>query len=137
MLKNRSFRFLVALTLSLNFWVSAKAQGEAEDLSNSTKDGAKISGQDNYDAAQMRNPFLPLVTRDGRLLKAEITGENKNLNLEGIIYDKSGLSFAMINGQAVKIGDSVNDYRVLRIDPDRIVLLKDGETLDLVLKKEE
>lgn len=125
------------MILCFAFQALLLAQEPGEDLSNTAKDGEKAGSQDNYEIAGKRNPFLPLVTRDGRLLRSEISGESKNLNLEGIIYDKSGLSFAMVNGQPVKIGDSVNDYRVLKIEPDRIVLLKDGETLDLVLKKEE
>jgi hypothetical protein len=90
-----------------------------------------------YDAKGKRNPFIPLVTPDGRLLNLEQEEVKKDLILEGIIYDKNGLSYAVVNGEIVKIGDRVDVYQVLKIEKEKIILIKEGEPLELYLKKEE
>lgn len=97
------------------------------------------AGQEfKYDSKGKRNPFIPLVTDDGRLLKfEEEEGVSKNLWLEGIIYDKYGLSWACVNGEIVKIGDKIGAYQVLKIEEDKVVFIKDGELLKVELKKEE
>jgi len=91
-----------------------------------------------YDDSGKRNPFLPLVTSDGRLVKIEEEqGEGLGIALEGIIYDKSGLSYAIVNANVVKIGDKIGDYQVYRIDQNRVVFLKDSEPVEVYLEKEE
>lgn len=90
-----------------------------------------------YDAKERRDPFIPLVTPEGRLLKLEPEEAAKGLLLEGIIYDKNGLSYAIINGLAVKIGDEVGDYQVLKIEQNKVILIKEGEITEVELKKEE
>ena len=44
-------------------------------------------------------------------------------------------SLAVINGQALKVGEKVNDFTVLRIEPGRVVVNKDGVPVVLVLDK--
>lgn len=90
-----------------------------------------------YDAKGRRNPFIPLVTPEGRLLKLDKqnTASSGGLALEGIIYDKLGRSFAIVNTSVVGVGDSVGDYQVLRILEDRVILIKDGEPLEIELVK--
>jgi len=90
-----------------------------------------------YDDSGKRNPFIPLVTSDGRLLRLENNESVGGLELEGIIYDKNGLSYAIVNSEVVKVGDSSGDYRVLKIQKDKVIFIKDGETLEIDLKKEE
>lgn len=92
--------------------------------------------QFTYDAKAKRDPFIPLVTADGRLLKLK-SSDTVALSLEGIIYDKYGLSYAMVNGNAVKIGDKVGEYQVLKIEENRVLFIKDGEISEIKLKKEE
>ncbi|MBM3254745.1 MAG: hypothetical protein FJZ08_00360 [Candidatus Omnitrophica bacterium] len=94
--------------------------------------------QIKYDAGSRRDPFIPLVTPDGRLLNLDAEREEKSsLLLEGIIYDKFGISYAVVNGMVVKIGDKISDYQVLKIDANKAVFIKDGETQEIILKKEE
>jgi len=99
-----------------------------------------LSAQDEftYDSKGRRDPFIPLVTSDGRLLKLE-EEENKNLtmSLEGIIYDEHAISYAILNGEVVKVGDTIGDYQVLKIEKNKVVLIKEGETEEIWLKKEE
>ncbi|MFA5004864.1 MAG: hypothetical protein WC561_01900 [Candidatus Omnitrophota bacterium] len=96
-----------------------------------------------YNSKGKRNPFIPLVSSEGRLLKldkreafrgASATGA---LSLEGIIYDKFGRSFAIVNASVVGIGDSVGDYQVLKIYANKVIFIKDGEPLEVELIKRE
>lgn len=92
----------------------------------------------NYNAKGKRNPFIPLVTPEGRLLKLDKqeTASSQGLSVEGIIYDKIGSSFAIVNTAVVGVGDLVLDYQVLKILEDRIIFIKDGETLEVGLARE-
>ncbi len=90
-----------------------------------------------YDAQGKRNPFIPLVTSDGKLLKLEREEQKGDLLLEGIIYDEQGMSYAIVNSKVVKIGDIVDDYQILKIEKNKVIFLKDGQPLEVDLKKEE
>lgn len=92
-----------------------------------------------YDAKGKRNPFIPLVTPEGRLLKLDKLEATsvEGLAVEGIIYDKFGRSFAIVNTNVVGIGDVVGDYQVLKIQENKVIFIKDGEPLEVELTKEE
>lgn len=93
-----------------------------------------------YDARGKRNPFIPLVTSEGRLLKLdkeESAGGIKELSIEGIIYDKRGRSFVLINGTVAGIGDVVGDYQVLKIEDNKVIFIKEGQPLEIEFNKEE
>jgi len=92
-----------------------------------------------YDAKGKRNPFIPLVTADGQLIKLDSEGEaeNKDLMLEGIIYDKNGISYAIVNSQIVKTGDFSGEYQILKIENNKVIFIKDGLTSEIELKKGE
>jgi len=99
---------------------------------------AFCQGNFKYTAAAKRDPFIPLVMPDGRMLKLDVEEPgNASLALEGIIYDKQGVSYAIVNGAVVKIGDMVGDYQVLKIEERKVVFIKEGQTLEIELKKEE
>jgi hypothetical protein len=59
------------------------------------------------------------------------------LSLEGIIYDKYDLSYAIVNGEVVKIGDEVGGYQILSIEQDRVVFIRGGQTKVITLQKED
>ncbi len=90
-----------------------------------------------YDARGKRDPFIPLVTPDGRLLKLEKEETLSGLSLEGIIYDEHGLSCAIVNGEVVRVSDKVGDYQVLKIEKNKVIFIKSGQTLEVELKEEE
>lgn len=90
-----------------------------------------------YDAQGRRDPFIPLVTPDGRLLKIEKKEDAEALAIEGIIYDKYDLSYAVISGEVVKVGDAIAGYRVLKIEKNKVILIKDGQPMELELKEEQ
>lgn len=90
-----------------------------------------------YDAEKQRNPFMPLVTSDGRLLTLQQAPVVKQLMLQGITYDESGFSFCVINDEVVMVGDRIDGYRVIKIEKEKVTLSKEGETLEMELRKEE
>jgi len=90
-----------------------------------------------YDSGGRRNPFIPLVTNDGRLLNLEPQPDTVGLSLEGIIYDKHGVSYAVVNQEVVKTGEYAGEYQVLKIEARKVTFIKDGQTLETELKDEK
>lgn len=88
-----------------------------------------------YEAKNKRDPFIALVTNDGKFLQLEKEEAPTGLILEGIIYDKHGISYALINGAVAKVGDFVLDYQVLKIEENRVILIKEGQITELELKR--
>jgi len=93
--------------------------------------------QSTYNAKGKRDPFIPLVTPDGRLLKLEDEKSASQLLLNGIIYDKHGLSYAIVNGEVVKVSDRIGEYQVLKIEKNKVTFIKGGEITEVELKEEE
>jgi hypothetical protein len=91
-----------------------------------------------YDTQDRRNPFIPLVDASGRLIKLDKEEKRGDLVIEGIIFDKSGRSFAIINGAVVGVGDGVSGgYQVLKIDPAKVILMKDGQAREIAIEKDK
>ena len=93
-----------------------------------------------YNPQGKRNPFIPLVTPEGRLLKLYKQRDQDQpggLAVEGIIYDKLGRSFAIVNANVIGIGDMIGDYQVLKIIDNKVIFIKDGEPLEVELNKED
>jgi len=90
----------------------------------------------SYNPAGKRDPFIPMVTPEGRLLIIENKDTTKVLNLEGIIYDKDDLSYAIVNGEIVKVGDTSGEYTVLKIEKNKVIFIKDGQLTEIELKEE-
>jgi len=90
-----------------------------------------------YDAKGKRNPFIPLVSSDGRLLKLDRDEATGELSIQGLIYDKSGRSFAIVNNTVVGIGDMICGYQVLKIQDNKVIFIKDGQPTEIEIKKEE
>lgn len=91
-----------------------------------------------YDAKGKRNPFIPLVTNEGRLIKLDKEDDAgaKDLVIDGIIYDKQGLSYAIINAQVVGVGDYVGEHRVLKVESDKVVFLKQDQIREVFITEE-
>lgn len=90
-----------------------------------------------YDDKGRRDPFIVLVTPDGRLINLEPPEPGSNIVVEGVIYDEDGSSYAIINDEIVSVGDYIFDYAVFKIDEDKVILLKDNQPVEYKLKKEE
>jgi hypothetical protein len=89
-----------------------------------------------YDAHKARDPFLPLVTAGGAIVTYDSEFAVAEMSLEGIVSDGGG-RMAIINGNIVELGKMIGFYTVQDIQEDRVILLKDGKTSVLQLKKEE
>ncbi len=89
-----------------------------------------------YKNKGLRDPFIALVTIDGRILPGarEVT-ESTNVELEGIIWDPNGKSLAIINGKLVKEKQRIMNLQVLKIKKDSVLLQKEGKVIVINLKK--
>ena len=94
-----------------------------------------------YDDTDKRDPFIALVTPDGRLLDLRPAGleagPETKIVLEGIIYDEFGRSYAIINDEVVTIGDYILGHPVFKIDNDKVILLEDNKPVEYKLRKEK
>ncbi|MFH1413651.1 MAG: hypothetical protein ABIG56_02265 [Candidatus Omnitrophota bacterium] len=89
-----------------------------------------------FDAGGKRNPFSPLVTSEGLLLKLDAPRSGTGLYLEGIIFDENGKSYAIVNAEVVMVGDRVNDYQLLKIEKNKVFFSKEGQITEILLEKE-
>jgi hypothetical protein len=55
--------------------------------------------------------------------------------LEGIVSSTQGAYTAIINGSVVEVGDSVGQYEIKSIEPNKVILSKENEIFELDLKK--
>ncbi|MDP2906045.1 MAG: hypothetical protein Q8O22_07085 [Candidatus Omnitrophota bacterium] len=85
----------------------------------------------SYDATGLRNPFIPLVTSDGRLIKVSAGSGAGDLVLEGIIYEEKGESYAIVNATIVRPGDVVNGWGVERVEQNKVIISKGSELREL------
>jgi len=93
--------------------------------------------QFSYDSQGRRDPFVALVTSDGRLLNLEPQGEVEGIMLEGIIYHRDGDSYAIVNGDIVKENDKIGKYEVKKIEEKKVIFAKEGQNIEVELEKEE
>lgn len=91
-----------------------------------------------YDPHNKRDPFLPLVSSEGVVLEPHVTKDREGKpQLEGIIYEAGGSSYAVVNGEVVKTGDTYGSYQVLEIRQEKVIFIKGSEKLEVELKKED
>lgn len=97
-----------------------------------------LQGQEafNYDSKRKRDPFLPLVTETGQIIDLEPKETASSLYLEGIIFDKKGESFAIINGDVFRKDEAISDYLIFDIKPREVILIRGNERIVLELDKE-
>ena len=75
-----------------------------------------------------RNPFIPLVDKDGRyLLGEEELYSSDELSLSGILWDPQGRSSCLLNNQIVKVGESVYGFTIKNITKDSVTVSKEGK----------
>lgn len=112
----------LSLILFLLFWVIAFVCFAQEDFI--------------YDDQGRPDPFMALVTPDGRLLIRETSEADARIYLEGIIYDEAGRFYALINDEMLGVGDSILGYLVLEIEKNKVIFIKDDQQVEYFLKKE-
>ncbi len=86
-----------------------------------------------YESGGRRDPFSKLSAQ-------AVAGESKSGvagHLEGVIYDPTKQSLAVIDGKTYKAGEEVGDSTILRIQKDYVVVLVNGEEKTLRIREEE
>ncbi|MFH1413240.1 MAG: hypothetical protein ABIG56_00105 [Candidatus Omnitrophota bacterium] len=89
-----------------------------------------------YNAQGKRNPFSPLVTSEGLLLKLDAPKSPSGLYLEGVIFDENGRSYAIVNTEVVMAGDMIDGYQLLKIEKNKVFFTKEGQITEILLEKE-
>lgn len=79
------------------------------------------------EAGPVKDPFYPIGKK--------VTFKRGSIVLKGISRRKDGSSFAIINEQIVRVGDTVADSKVIRIEEKAIVLEKDKREYILMLEE--
>ncbi len=94
------------------------------------------SSDDNHN----RNPFVALITPDGRLIRSTPPAEavqQKDIVIEGVMVDNSGKSYVVGNGEVATVGEMLGGFKVVGIDQRKVVLSKDGQIKEVQINKEE
>ena len=91
-----------------------------------------------YNDQGRRDPFFPLVDANGRVLMVcEDTTKVGDLQLEGILWDSEEDSFVIINGEIFAEGESIGDFRVIKIEKTQVTLSRNNEKCILKLEEED
>jgi hypothetical protein len=141
MSRNKIYCLFFLLAFLLPGSVFAKTEGSSSKQKERLSRAIYVPQPDYvYDDGAKRDPFIPIITADGRYVQLERTQEElaeSELKLEGIVYDKYGMSYAIVNSSVVKIGDLISDYQVLKIDDNKVVFIREGQTKEVLLQKED
>ncbi|MFA5060377.1 MAG: hypothetical protein WC676_07105 [Candidatus Omnitrophota bacterium] len=90
-----------------------------------------------YSDQGKRDPLWRLVTPSGSIINYDSDVLVSDMILEGIIFDPSGKSLAIINGNVVEQNRRIGPFVVSKIEAKRVTLTKGQENFVLELKKEE
>ncbi|MBI4394775.1 MAG: hypothetical protein HY583_01115 [Candidatus Omnitrophica bacterium] len=85
-----------------------------------------------YDSHGKRDPFVSVG--EGYTGGGFGIGE---LRLEGVIVDAQGDSYALVNGEIVREGESLEGFLLKKVEKNRAIFDKDGEVVEVVLSQEE
>ena len=87
-----------------------------------------------YDRANRRDPFEPLI---GPHAFRGIAGVGKEtFLLEGLVYDPKKGSYAVIGGEIYREGESIEGARLIKVFPDRVILLQESNETVIWLRDE-
>lgn len=87
----------------------------------------------SYDDGKRRDPFIPLL---GSTRVPQYSAASTELSVGGIIYDPSGGSIAVLNGESYQEGDQVGNLTLISILKDRIVLKQEDKEKTLWIREE-
>ena len=83
-----------------------------------------------------RDPFIPLVSKDGKLMVTY--GAINSINdviLEGILFDSEGESVVIMNDLVLKVNDQVGNIKIKEIKKNEVIISFKGK--DYILKPKE
>ena len=87
-----------------------------------------------YDKGNRRDPFQPLVGPHAFRGAADMGKEA--LPLEGIVFDPEKGSYAVIGGDIYREGESIDGAKLIKVFPDRVVLLQASDQIVIWLREE-
>ena len=95
-----------------------------------------------YQPKGKRDPFVPLLTSEGQRIHPPGAEEGQqgglgNLILQGIVFDPKADSYAVISGQVVREQEELEGVKVVRIEPDSVTVLVDGQSHRLTVQEPE
>lgn len=83
-----------------------------------------------------RDPFeRPKLAAGSTMMKSEITGADWSPTLRAIMYDKKR-SLVNIDGKILALGESLQGYRLTKVEERSVVITKNNVDLKLMLDKE-
>lgn len=89
-----------------------------------------------YRSEDRKDPFVPLVSKDGKLMIGfGVLDSINDVILEGIIYDPERESIVVLNGLILKENDRVGRIKVERIERDSVILSFENEEYTFKLKE--
>lgn len=87
-----------------------------------------------YDRANKRDPFAPLVGPHASRIAGGIAREA--FRLEGVVFDPKKGSYAIIDGAIYGEGEAIDGAKLVKILPDRIVVLQESNEVVIWLREE-
>ncbi|MFC1806847.1 hypothetical protein ACFL0T_00565 [Candidatus Omnitrophota bacterium] len=91
-----------------------------------------------YKSKGARDPFVPLASKDGKLVVTHGAISTVNdIFLEGIIYDPKGDSVAIVNDLIVKENDTIGTITIKKIESESVIFLYKDEEYVFKLKGED
>ncbi len=87
----------------------------------------------SYDSHGKRDPFVSPTGGDG---KNSQLGSG-DLRLEGIVVDLKGQSYAIVNGEIVKEGQSLQGFKLKKITAKEVQFEQDGQTFNVPLRQDD
>lgn len=83
-----------------------------------------------YDKGDRRDPFSPIMNSRNKTLG------NEGFNVGGIVFDPKGGSYVLMGGQIYREGETLEDATIIKIMPNRIILLQGSKQVVLWLREE-
>lgn len=95
-----------------------------------------------YRSKGKRDPMVPLLNSEGQRihppgLDEETATGVSGLILQGIVFDSKAESYAIINGEIVREQDEIEGMKVVKINPNAVTILAEGQTHDLAIRQME
>lgn len=87
-----------------------------------------------YDPKDKRDPFVPFITKDGRVLS--MPGVLGEVEVDGIVYDPRGISVCVINGNVLREGEVYENFKVLKIKSGSVIVSCQKKEYEIELRKE-
>ena len=140
LIKNKYFFIAVFFVIIIAVQAASAKENAAFGKKNGAVKAERVPKERQfvYDTKEKRDPFVALVTKEGRIIEPPARKRKTDeIYLEGIIYDPKGGSYAVIDGEIWKAGDSIGAATIIRIEPQKIIFLKSDKEFEVELKKEE